>query len=331
MNELDAKAEPAPAPGKPSSLGRRIALATLFGALVFAALALYGDVEALRANLGRFHWHMFALALTLASSNYALRYARWHYYLVRLGCAIPHGPSLLVFLSGFVMSVTPGKVGEVWKSWLLKEGWGHPMLRTAPIVIAERLTDLLALVLLTALGALSFDQGVPIAIGGAAVVGLVLVACAVRPVAETMLAILARVPVVRGLVPKLGEAYESLHAMTRPIPLLVATALSVVAWALEVVALGAVLAGFDGASLSWEATAFAYSAPTIAGALAMMPGGLGVTEAGMTGVLEVLGGEAMTPAVATAATMLVRLATLWWAVLVGLVALGLLRRHLRKP
>ena len=62
----------------------------------------------------------------------------------------------------------------------------------------------------------------------------------------------------------------------------------------------------------------------VAGALAMLPGGLGVTEAGMAGSLQVLG-HGITPSIATGATLLVRLATLWWAVIVGALALISLR------
>jgi glycosyltransferase 2 family protein len=313
-----------------SSLATKILVATLIGVLVFAALSLYGDVAALRASLSTYRYEMLALATALATANYFVRFVRWQYYLRLVDCPTPAKESLLVFLAAFVMSVTPGKVGEVFKSVLLYESRGHSVVKTAPIVVAERLTDLMALVLLTAFGALSFEQGLPIAVGGALVVGLVLLACSVRAIAELALAVLTRLPVVRGLVPRLREAYESLFTMTRPVPLLVATGLGTVAWGFEVVALGVILMGFDGVMLSWEATSFTYSASTIAGALAMMPGGLGVTEAGMTGLLTTLGDATMTPSVATAATMLVRLATLWWAVLVGLVALGLFRRHLAR-
>jgi uncharacterized protein (TIRG00374 family) len=140
--------------------------------------------------------------------------------------------------------------------------------------------------------------------------------------------VLARLPVVGRLSPRLREAYESLFTMTRPSALLVGTVLATAAWALEVGSLAAILYGFDGVDLGWEAMTFTYSASTIAGALAMMPGGLGVTEAGMTGLLLALDPE-MSRAVATATTMLVRLATLWWAVAVGLVALAWHRRHVR--
>ncbi len=324
-----SQAEPnAEAPTK--SLWRKILVATVFGALVFAALSFYGDVQALRRNLSVYRWEMFLLALGLATGNYLLRFVRWQHYLKLIDCPVPTGESLLVFLSGFVMSVTPGKVGEVFKSLLLVESRGYSVVRTAPVVVAERLTDLLALVILTALGALSFPEGVPITIAGAVMVALVIAACAVRPFADFGFVLLSKIPVLGKLVPRLREAYESLHALTRPGALVYATSLSTAAWGLEVVALGAILAGFDGVSLGWEATSFAYAASTIAGAVAMMPGGLGVTEAGMTGLLSALGDASMTPAVATAATMLVRLATLWWAVIIGIVALAVYRNGRRS-
>lgn len=317
-------------PAQRSGFARKMIVATLLGVLVFAGLSLYGDVSALRENLRVFDWRMLAWAVALASGNYALRFVRWQYYLRQLDIRVPMGESALVFLSGFVMSVTPGKLGEVFKSLLLYESRGISIARTAPVVVAERLTDLMALVALTALGALSFDQGVPITIAGVLFVVLVWIALAWRPLGELGIAVIARLPVVRRVVPKIREAYEALRTMIRPLPVVVATCIAVVAWGLEVGSLYLIVRGFPGVSLGWEPSTFAYSASTIAGALAMMPGGLGVTEAGMTGLLQTLGGEAISAAIATATTMLVRLATLWWAVLVGLGALAIYRAWLRR-
>ena len=139
------------------------------------------------------------------------------------------------------------------------------------------------------------------------------------------LRVAARLPLINRVSAKLSEAYESLLEMTRPIPLLVATALSFVAWGLECASLYVIVRGFPGVSLTWDAATFAYAASTIAGAVAMMPGGIGVTEIGMTALLQTLGGPALQPAVATATTMLVRIATLWFAVAIGVVALVLHR------
>jgi glycosyltransferase 2 family protein len=307
-------------------LARRVAIGTVLGALVLAALSLYGDVRALLANLSTFAWSAFAIALLLASTNYGLRFLRWQLYLRALELRVPWVESLLVFLSGFVMSVTPGKLGEVFKSFLLWETRDISVTRTAPIVLAERLTDLLALVLLTALGSLFFEQGAVIAAIGGGLVAAVIATVSIRPLAEATLGLAARVPGLAKLAPRLREAWEALATLVRPLPLVLATALATLSWGLECVALWGIVHGFEGATIGLGPASLAYAASTIAGALAMLPGGLGVTEAGMAGSLQVLG-EGVSLSIATGATLLVRLATLWWAVLVGALALVVLRQR----
>lgn len=326
----DTGAVPPPSGDPVRGLARKIVAAALVGAVVFAVLALYGDVRELRATAQRFSFTAFGLGLALAAFNYGLRIVRWQYYLQRIGVAIPLGESVLVFLSGFVMSVTPGKVGEVFKSLLLYETHGTPIARTAPIVIAERLTDLIALVLLTALGSLAFEHGPAVAIAGAIMVSLLLVVCAYRPLGEACLRLAEHVPLVRRFGPKLREAYAALIEITRPAPLLMGSAVAFAAWAMECGSLWVILRGFRGAALSWDAATFAYSASTLAGAVAMMPGGLGVTELGMTWLLQALGGAGIGPAVATATTILVRIATLWFAVAIGVVAFAV-HRAMHRP
>jgi len=316
-------------------LARKIVIAALFGGLVFAGLALYGDVTKLRDAARGFAPGAVALGFALAACNYGLRVARWQYYLQCIGVSVPLGESATVFLSGFVMSVTPGKVGEVFKSLLLYESQRVSIARTAPIVIAERLTDLIALVLLTAVGSLAFEHGTAVAAAGAVLVSGMVAVCAYRPLGEAILRMGERIGPIAKIAHKLHEAYESLLTMLRPAPLLFGTGLAVLAWGLECAALYVIVHGFPGLTLSWDAAVFAYAASTIVGALAMLPGGLGVTEAGMTGLLQTLGGASMTKEVATAATILVRLATLWFAVAIGMVALALFRaqqkRAARRP
>ena len=303
-------------------LTRKIMASALLGALIFAGLALYSDLPQLQQAAAHFSGRAFLWGLSLATANYALRVLRWNGYLRRLDIDLPVGESALVFLSGFVMSVTPGKVGEVFKSLILHESRGIPIARTAPIVIAERLTDLIALVLLTALGCLVFPSGPVIALAGATIVGLIVLVVSHRGVAEFALAVCARLPFIGRLTPRLRDAYATLHALTRLGPMAMGTALAVIAWGMECVSMYLIAHGFVGVTLSLPAATFAYAASTIVGALAMMPGGLGVTEVGMTGLLQTLGGAGMTAAVASATTILVRVATLWFAVAVGGLALA---------
>jgi len=292
---------------------------------VMALLALYADVRRLGASLGSFAWPIFLGALALASANYGIRFVRWTLYLRWLGIDVPYGPSLRIFLGGFLFSVSPAKVGEVYKSVLLERERGVPVARTASIVVAERLTDLLALVALASVGARAFRRGVPVLVAGLALVVAILAVASFERLGRPVLAFAHRVPGVRRFAPALEEAYGSLRALLRPTRLVVPTLLATAAWWAECLAFWWIVRGFSGATLSLSAATFSYSVATVAGAVAMMPGGLGVTELGLAGLVEALGHS--TPTVAVAATLLVRLATLWWAVAVGAVAASRSRRR----
>jgi uncharacterized protein (TIRG00374 family) len=110
----------------------------------------------------------------------------------------------------------------------------------------------------------------------------------------------------------------------RPVPLLVAVALSILAWACECLAFQLVLGGFPGAAASLQLATFIYATMTVAGALSFVPGGLGVTEIGMVELL-VATAQGVDRQTALAATFVTRGCTLWFAVLVGLVALWRVR------
>ena len=128
---------------------------------------------------------------------------------------------------------------------------------------------------------------------------------------------------LRPLPKKLSELYDSMVVLVRPAPLAVATVLSVGAWACECLAFWVVIHGFAGAQVSVGLATAIYAGSTIAGAVS--PGGLGVTELGMTTALVAMGH--MDKANAFGATFIVRLATLWFAVLVGMAALGIFQRR----
>ena len=211
------------------------------------------------------------------------------------------------------------------KAYLLRETHGVPMARTAPTVVAERATDLLALVALALVGveALGGNAHLWAAVG---LVGALVGLASSRRLAHFLIDVAARLPMLGKLAPKLREFYDATAVLLRPTPLLLATLLSIAAWACECLAFWVVLRGFPGASASLELCTFIYAAMTIAGALSFLPGGLGVQEGGMVALLVSTAHGVGAPT-AAAATFITRLCTLWFAVAVGLVALTLVRRR----
>ena len=141
---------------------RNLLWSVLLGLLLLAGLALYADVSDLSASVLAFDWIWLPVVLLLSIGNYLIRFIKWHAYLGCLDLGVPKGPSFLIFFSGYLLTVTPGKLGELMKSGLLKESYGVPVTTSAPIVFAERLTDFLALLLLTLFGVMSSGYGVTV-------------------------------------------------------------------------------------------------------------------------------------------------------------------------
>ncbi len=312
------------------SLGRSLVGTALLGLLVLLGLMLYGDAAGLGRSLGAFDWAVLPPVLLLSLGNYGLRFFKWQGYLRCLGLRLRPWPSLLIFGSGFALTVTPGKLGEALKSVLLKEAYGVALARTAPIVVAERFTDFLAVMALAVFGAVAWNYGLNVLVVAATLAAAFVGLLSSPRLARAFLRGLARLPLVRRAAPALGAAYESMAAMLRPWPLLWTTALSVAAWFCEAAGLYLVVNALPGVTCDLATAVFVYAFATLAGAVTLLPGGIGATEGTLVGLLQKVFAVVPRAEDATAATLIIRFCTLWFAVLLGLVALAAFRVRQRR-
>ena len=318
----------------PASTLRRLAPRAIAGVVlaigVASALAIFADARELGHTLRDFPWWLLAPALALTLGNYGLRWLKWHVYLRAIGVrSVPVGTSALVFLAGFSMSVTPGKVGELIKGVYLRRLAGTPVARTGAVIAAERITDGLAMLALAGIGLTQFAYGRPL-LAAAAVAALAVVLLLQRPhLFHSLLARLEARPLAGRAVTHAAGFLDASNALYRPRLLVGAVALGVVSWAGECLAFFLILTGLD-LPASWHlllVATFVLSASSIFGALSVLPGGLGVAEASITGMLLLLVDDPeMTRSTAVAATLLIRFATLWFAVILGALALATLER-----
>ncbi|MEJ7652483.1 MAG: lysylphosphatidylglycerol synthase transmembrane domain-containing protein [Chloroflexia bacterium] len=185
------------------------------GVAVVLALIVVGDARQLWRTLETFRWEFIPLILGLTVLNYALRFVKWHYYLGLIGAAgVGLRASLSIFLSGLTMAMTPGKVGELLKSVLLRRATGTPLSVSAPIVMAERLTDGVALLFLSAGGLVLYRVGAPVlALIGVLAVLVVVVRNGVR--ADLVLGGARRAPFVRSRTEHVAALYDSSRNLLR--------------------------------------------------------------------------------------------------------------------
>ncbi len=298
---------------------KKLYITIALAAALYLGWCIWSGWQDILAAFASFRWWVLPICLCLAFSNYLIRFTKWHYYLSILKIPLKPKVSLQVFLAGLVMSATPGKFGEVFKSYLVKQINDTPLSRSAPIILAERLTDFIAFVLMALLGITYLPHGAMVFSVSISSIALVLVIVSWKQAAEALIQFSSKLPVVGAHTEKLHMAYESAYLLISPKPLFLATLISLGSWFLECVAFYLVLWGFNSA-LPIIPTTFTYAFATIMGALLMTPGGIGPTEGAMGGVLILLFN--IPKATATSATLIIRVCTLWFAVLVGLVILS---------
>jgi glycosyltransferase 2 family protein len=290
------------------------------GIIIYAGLAFWGGRSEVMGELARFSWPLLAPILVLSLGNYLIRFARWELYLRTLGIRVRPWTSISVFMAGLAMTITPGKVGEFLKSYLLRETDGIPMTRTAPVVFMERVTDLLALVALASAGVGTYYESgtwILVVSGAAMVVGVAILYS--KTLCLALLKPLHRVPKLGKIATGLEDSYLAAHELTRPVPLLAGLALGAVAWTCECMGFHLCFVGL-GEEMAAGASIFVYAFSTIAGVVS--PGGLGMTDVSLIAIARQLS-ETLTEPTAVTASFLVRACTLWFAIAVG--ALFLLR------
>ena len=306
---------------KSTSLTRSLIIGLLFGFLVILALTLISDLKAVSQHIFEFCWILYPLVLGLTLFNYLLRGFKFYYYLRQIGAdGISIKESYRIFVAGFPLAVTPAKVGEALKGvWIHYKDPDVTIARGVSVVVAERISDGLAVLLLSTLGVIAFPQYWPAFLAVLVILLGIIIISQIRPLSLALLDLAAKIPLVKRFAPSLLEFYEGSFALFKPGATLVAVGLGWISWLGEGIGFYIILLGL-GVPPSLETAAisiFILSFSTVIGAVSALPGGLGAAEASISGMLILLLG--LDPGTAAAATLLIRFATLWFGVGLGLI------------
>src|SRR5918998_2853539 len=307
------------------NLGRNLILALGLGVAVYVVLAVLGGIENLREAPDGFRYGLIPVILGLVALSYVGRFVRWIYYLRLLGISVPLSQNAAIFAAGLSMTVSPGKLGEVLKSVFVKQAVGAPIARTAPIVVAERATDGTGMVAWGLLGALAFSFGPGILVGFLLLTVLGIAVLRSKRLSLLVERLLLRLPVVNRFAPHLSDFHGATDELLGVRPLVVGSVLSFLAWGLEITAVYLCSVGI-GAGLPFLLVVFVFAAGSLLGVGSMLPGGIGAAEASMAGMFRFYAG--LPGGLAVALTFLIRLVTLWFAAVIGIVGLMIVRSML---
>jgi uncharacterized protein (TIRG00374 family) len=302
---------------------RALLLIVSLSAIGYLVFSIWGGWHEVVAAMVKVGFIGTAIALALSLVNYGLRFVRWQKFLALLGHRVHTPESLRIYIAGFGMTILPGKVGESIRSLFLKHhGVSYPESLAA--FFSEQFSNLISMLLLVSIGLWLYPPAKPLV-----VVLAVLIVFGLIVLQQTKWLKAIETFAIKRLPPRPGKLVEHvieivLHSgrcFSLPM-LLYGITLGLVAWGAEGVAFYYIMHVL-GSDLSLPTALFIYAFSILVGALSFLPGGLGGAEATMVTLL-ILNKVAQPQAVA--ATVLIRLATLWFAVALGVIALSMSER-----
>ncbi len=318
-------------PGKVKPYWERgLILSVVAAVALYLGMVLWSGASQFWAALNLLPVWLIPALLVIIFLGYCLRFVRWHWYLNHMGYPVPWKSNFQIFLASFALTASPGKAGESIKSLLLKRRHKVPVPPTLAGLFCERFTDALSVVLLVCLGLVSIMEGIQghwaILTLAAVQVGIILLLQHPRLLQRYFLKPLKRIQQLKGLALKLDSLIGSASILLKPKLLIGSTFIALIAWGLEGVALYYIFQYLGAETITLYQAVLIHTASGLIGALSMLPGGIGGMEAAAISLSLVYGA---TQAQAVAATFLIRLLTLWFAVGIGMLAMLSVHNRIR--
>lgn len=271
----------------------------------------------------RLTWVQVGLLLALSLVNYGFRALRWHIYTRAMRIPTDLGQDIRHYLAGFAMTATPGRLGEfVRLRWIWRETGLKPDA-TGALVLVDRAADLAAVgIALAASIALATDG-----LAGASTAAFIAVALAILATRPTLIRFGVDLAFrATGLFPNLcaavRRASRRLAVFARADVFIPATLLGLLGWSAEAYAFDQLLS-WMGADIGMPLAFAVFFFAMLTGGATGMPGGVGGAEAAMIAALHLC---KVPLEIAIPATAIIRLTTLWFAIVVGMVFFPLAER-----
>ena len=301
----------------------RVILLVILGTVIFySIMIIIADVPKIQDQLKNFKTEYLPLILGLIASAWMLVFLRWHLLVKNLGYNVPLKSNLTIFFSSMALGMTPGRVGDLFKSQMLKSRHNIPRTKTAPLVILERYYDLVAAVIVSSVGVWYFQPAAYImgVISIFVLIGFIIVSS--KKLFTKIFTKLSRFKFASRFVEPLSDSFDVLHMSTRGKIGILSIILSSGHWLLISLAVYLILLAYDIHSVSILEIIPIYLSSIVIGAVSMIPGGIGVAEGSLAGFLNLLVDDI---SITFPLSIIIRILTMWTSVIVGFIFLRTVR------
>jgi len=293
----------------------------IIGAIcLYVAFLLISDIEVVFDKLTNFKIDYLPIILLLTPLGWFVTFSRWNLLLKHFNIHLPFRKNFEIYLTGFALGMTPGKVGELIKSQIYKNNFDVPRKTTAPLILVDRLYSLIGLIIVSLLGINFFEFSWYILIIVIVLVVSVFILISFKGIFDRFALLLKKTKFTSKYSESFSDSYEVVQNSTRGIILFYASSLSAVFWLIELSTVYFILLSFGIDFLDFLNVISIYSTSIILGAASFLPEGIGVMEGSLLGLFTLNG---ITASVAFPLVIFIRIFTLWYSVIAGFVALKL--------
>ena len=299
----------------------KIFLIIILGSIGFYSIFLFlSDISSLKSYSTSFKYEYVFIILIFVVSSWIPLFVRWRLLCKNLGLKISLRVDFLVYVAGFALSITPAKVGELLRTQILRDKCGIQRTQTTPLIFIEKFYDLIGAVIVSSIGILYFPEIAIIVLGGLILSIFVFILFSSKLTFDKSITLLSKFKFTKNFIEPLSKSHDILKNSTKPRIFISSVILSILYWLTVSFAVLFVLKSLSIDSLGFAEIASTYASSLFLGALSFLPGGLGITEASFTGLLNIQG---ISLSVAIVIVIIVRLFTLWFGVAIGFIALKL--------
>ncbi len=292
----------------------------LLGLTAFIVLVFLSSYTRVLNLFASFKWMYFGVAVALNFVHHSLRFLNLSISLNLSGIRrVPLKKRMVFYISSSALTAADPKSNESYRSVWLSKACGIPLIRIDSIFLIDQLSDGLSILALATLGILAYPAFWPLFAVMLGLFILSIVFLQIKPAGEGLLDAGEKLPLLRLYSRQLRQCLEGNERLFRTFPMTISLLLNVLAWIALAAALFFILVGFGlTANLTLAAIACLVLAFSIMiGFFSTVPGGLGVIELALAGLLTFLLG--FQPELAVTATILFRMSTFWISLLFGIL------------
>lgn len=255
---------------------------------IYVVLVVTGDVNSIKNNISQFSWQYLLFAVGFFLLAILIRVIRWNFWFHKIDSNISFRSSALFYLSGLAFSITPGRVGEAIRSYFIKRDHGITQSKTVPLVLVERFYDLIGLLIVLGITLIFVDFNKTIMIIPLTLVSIFFILTQKKSIMKKLLSKISTIKILSKFAPNAEESSDILYQMFHFKNFIPSSFLGSLLVFIDILGAYMIMQGlFIGLGL--EKSTLIVSVSVIAGALSFIPGGLGVQEGGLLGLMTLYG------------------------------------------